>query len=386
MKLVFPISALFACVFLFLYLPLFAVYCEVLDTDFDQYKLDKSLELSTRAAAENGLTHGLVTFDNELLQDVEFNDSVVLTTYAQFMCFNYNLVPTEVNMEYVLGRSVLMAVGGRGFNVTQCEFGDYYMGADGALYRVNGAVDPGQTGTHEAATNSGSRTIFGTYVPFTVQDTNAPENITRLVSGSLLPNAVVFPVFERNHTTGKVNVYPAEALPGNVTVSRVQHEALALMTRAFAQAWNQLNMQSASDKQLTLPNTITNLGVSSAANPGVMAMVEGFDLGSFKSLRSEAFTGYKAVLRREVVAFTQTINGWSTHWYCYRDQFNMEHVPSGVTVDYVYPDMLAAAEAKIFICSAAHDATLQCTSCTEENGNVSDPHCHYQPHLGYLSN
>lgn len=361
MKLIFPVAALLSCAFLFFYLPLFASYSNALDMDFEQYKLDKSLEMSTRAAAENGLTHGLVTFDREQLSDVEFNASVVLSTYAQFMCFNYNLVPTEQNREYVLGKSVLMAVGGRGFVVTQNEFGDYYTGNDGRLHRVSGAKNPGDPDNLQSATNSGARTLFGPYTPFTVADTNAPANITRLVSGSLLPNAVTFAVFERNHNTGAVSVYAADTLPGDVTSSRIQHEALALMTRAFTQSWNQLNMQAAYDKQLVLPNTITSLGVSSAANPGVMALVEGINFGSSKPLRSEAFTGYKAVMRREVVAFTQAVGANRYKWYCYRDQFDMAKAEagggeySGVTVDYVYGDMNAAAEAG------------------------------YKPHLGFLS-
>jgi len=39
MKIVFPISALIACVIFFFYLPIFAAYCDTIDMDLEQYKL-----------------------------------------------------------------------------------------------------------------------------------------------------------------------------------------------------------------------------------------------------------------------------------------------------------------------------------------------------------
>ena len=234
------------------------------------------------------------------------------------MCFNYNLVPTEKNRDYVLGNTVLMAVGGRGFNITQSEYGDFYSDEYGDLRR--------------AGSNSGTRTLFGPYIPFAVE--TEYEGKEALVCGSLLPDAAVFPLMllSNGYTT------TVTSLPGSVTASQVQHEALALMQRAFTQSWNQIKTQTVSDKQLVLPNTITNLGVSSAANPGVMALVDGIDLGSTATLRSEAFTGYKAVLRREVAGFK--LDG--ELWYCYYDQLDDG---KSITVTQIFNDMTEAAKA-----------------------------------------
>jgi hypothetical protein len=334
-----------------LYLPLFVSFCGVLDTDFEQYRLDKALELSTRAAAANGLQHGLIDLDYDRLLEVEFNADAVLTTYAQFMCFNFDLAPDEANREYVLSKSVVMAVGGRGFHVTQSEYGDFYTAIDGKLHRVNGAAynagDPAGSPVTPIA-NTGTKTVFGAYVPFAVKD---PSNSNVTVCGSLLDYATAFPVYTTSGSAAGVTT--VENLPGSVNVALVRHEALAMMTRALTASWNQLNQQASFDKQLVLPDTITAMGVSSAANPGVMSFIEGWRLDTSGQLRSEAFTGYKAILRREVVAFTQNIDGKVYKYYCYEDQFDRES-HAGI-VDYIYMDMYDAANAG------------------------------YQPHLGFLA-
>jgi hypothetical protein len=339
MKLLFPLAALLSCVFLFFYLPLFMGYCDALDADFEQYRLDKALELSTRAASENGLTHGLIELDYDRLLEVEFNTDAVLDTYAQFMCFNYGLAPDDANREYVLAKSVVMAVGGRGFHVTQSEYGDMYTAIDGKLHRVSVADYSGiAPGEYTGDVSAGSKTVFGAYVPFAVKD---PTDESVTVCGSLLDHATAFPIY--TSTAAGAGVATVESLPGGVNVSLVRHEALAMMTRALTASWNQLNQQASYDKQLVLPDTITAMGVSSAANPGVMAFIEGWRLDTSESLRSEAFTGYKAILRRTVVAFTQHIGGKSYKYYCYEDQFDRKAY-EGI-VNYVYLDMYDAVKA-----------------------------------------
>lgn len=385
MKFVFPIAALLSCVIFFFYLPLFGSYCETIDMDFQQYKLDKSLELSTRAATVNGLQHGLVSFDKSELQEVEFNTGVVLDTYAQFMCFNYNILPTTDNKELMLNRSALMVVGGRGFSVSQSEFGDYYVAGNGLMRRVKGALNP-TVSPYSVVANTGTRTVMGVYTPFIVKDGTPPAGFERFVSGSLLPNAKAHTILLKNKATGVVGVQVSDTLPGDVTPSRVQHEALAEMSRAFTQAWYQLDTKFGGDKQLVLPDTLTNMGISSVANPGVMVLVEGFNLSTSRPLRSEAFTGYKAVVRREVVTYTQTVNGVVSHWYCYRDQMNMDKALAGgypgVTIDYVYADMQEAATAEIVYCP--YHTAEQKYRCPDENGNPTAPHCHYQPNLAQI--
>jgi hypothetical protein len=343
-------------VFLFLYLPLFAIFVDILSADFEQYRLDKAVELSVRAATQNGLEYGNVVFDHGNLVDVRFNERVVLDTFAKFMCFNYGIVPTQMNMDHVLGRSVLMAVNGSGFHVTQNEIGNFYMGNDGIVYRVRGAVNPNQPGNHQPIFNAGSRTVFGPFIPFMLQDVNAPAGVTRIVSGSILPGASDFVIFEHRDGTGNFGATRVSTLPGGLTLSRVQHEALAMMTRALTASWNNLNVQTYSDTQLVLPDTITNLGVSSAAQPGVLALVEGMDVVTTRRLRSDAFTGFAVILRRDIVAFRHTVNGVVYHWYAYRDQLDMSRMlaDDAISVDFVFETMV--------------EAVLR----------------GYQPHLGYL--
>lgn len=385
MKIVFPISALIACVIFFFYLPIFAAYCDTIDMDLEQYKLDKSVEFSTRAAALNGLQHGLVTFDRSEFQEVEFNTAVVLDTYAQFMCFNYNMLPTEGNKELMLNRSALMVVGGRGFSVTQSEYGDYYIAGDGSISRVKGSENP-MNSPYKVVSNTGARTIFGVYTPFSVAIGKNAEGFDQYVNGSLLPNAKSYALFMKNDATSIAGVSTISSLPYGVTTARIQHEALAMMSRAFTQAWYQLSSKNATNQRLTLPDTLTNLGISSAANPGVMVLVEGFNITTSRLLRSEAFTGYKAVVRREVVAYTQTINGVVSHWYCYRDQLDMDKALAGgygnIEIDYVYSDMQEAAKAEIVGCSY-HNNEHKYT-CPDAQGNPTAPHCHYQPNVALI--
>ena len=146
-----------------MFLPLFANYCDNIDMDFQQYKLDKSLELSVRAAAFNGLDHGLVSFDRSELKEVEFNTGVALNTYAQFMAFNYDMIPTDYNKELMLNRTVLMTIGARGFSITQNEYGEYYVAGNGTLGRSKGAIyrPDGTVDRTQVSANTGSRTLWG---------------------------------------------------------------------------------------------------------------------------------------------------------------------------------------------------------------------------------
>ena len=171
MRFLYPIAALIACVLFFMFLPLFANYCDNIDMDFQQYKLDKSLELSVRAAAFNGLDHGLVSFDRSELKEVEFNTGVALDTYAQFMAFNYDMIPTDYNKELMLNRTVLMTIGARGFSITQNEFGEYYVAGNGTLGRSKGAFykPDGTVDRTQVSANTGSRTFMGTYTPFIIK-------------------------------------------------------------------------------------------------------------------------------------------------------------------------------------------------------------------------
>lgn len=372
----------------FMFLPLFGDYCDNIDMDFQQYKLDKSLELSTRAAAYNGLQHGLVSFDRSDLKEVEFNTGVVLDTYAQFMAFNYNLIPTEHNKELMLNRTVLMAVGARGFSVTQNEYGDYYTAGNGTIGRAKGAFydNDGKVVRDKVASNTGSRTFMGTYTPFIVSGKNQ-QGKDVLVSGSLLPNATSFIQIVPKGAGGKPLVTVVTSLPGDITPSRVQHEALAQMSRAFTQEWYQLNNKNTENGRLTFPDSITNLGVSSVTDPGVMALVDGFNLETTRPLRSNAFTGYKVVVRREVVAYTETSPaGVVSHWYAYRDQIDIDKALAGgfpgIQIDYIYPDMHTAATVEIKNCTYHNHAEKY--TCPDANGNDTLPHCHYQPNLDVI--
>lgn len=372
MRFLYPIAALIACMFFFMFLPLFANYCDNIDMDFQQYKLDKSLELSVRAAAFNGLDHGLVSFDRSELKEVEFNTGVALNTYAQFMAFNYDMIPTDHNKELMLNRTVLMTIGARGFSITQNEFGEYYVAGNGTLGRSKGAFyrPDGTIDRTQVSANTGSRTFMGVYTPFIIKDTDKGGRDV-YVSGSLLSNASAFTMVTPNAGAGgKPLVQAVTSLPGNITPSRVQHEALAQMTRAFTQAWYQLNNKNSENGRLTFPNSITNLGVSSVADPGVLALVDGFNLETTRPLRSSAFTGYKVVARREIVAYTETSpSGAVSHWYAYRDQIDVDKALAGqfpgIQIDYIYPDMHTAA-------------TVEIKNCTH---HPSLPHCHYQPNL-----
>jgi len=386
MRFLYPIAALIACVLFFMFLPLFANYCDNIDMDFQQYKLDKSLELSVRAAAFNGLDHGLVSFDRSELKEVEFNTGVALDTYAQFMAFNYDMIPTDHNKELMLSRTVLMTIGARGFSVTQNEYGEYYVAGNGTLSRPKGAFyrPDGTVDRTQVSANTGSRTFMGTYTPFIIKGTdNGGREV--YVSGSLLPNASAFTVVTPNAGAGgKPLVQVVSSLPGDITPSRVQHEALAQMTRAFTQAWYQLNNKNSENGRLTFPNSITNLGVSSVADPGVLALVDGFNLETTRPLRSSAFTGYKVVARREIVAYTETSpSGAVSHWYAYRDQIDVDKALAGqfpgIQIDYIYPDMHTAATVEIKNCTH-HKPDEKCT-CLDANGKPSLPHCHYQPNL-----
>lgn len=366
-----------------MFLPLFANYCDNLDMDFQQYKLDKSLELSVRAAAFNGLDHGLVSFDRSELKEVEFNTGVALDTYAQFMTFNYDMIPTDHNKELMLNRTVLMTIGARGFSITQNEYGEYYVAGNGTLSRSKGAFyrPDGTVDRTQVSANTGSRTFMGTYTPFIIKGTDN-QGREVYVSGSLLPNASAFTQITPNvGPNGEPHVMVVTSLPGDITPSRVQHEALAQMTRAFTQAWYQLNNKNSENGRLTFPNSITNLGVSSVADPGVLALVDGFNLETTRPLRSSAFTGYKVVARREVVAYTETSpSGAVSHWYAYRDQIDLDKALAGqfpgIQIDYIYPDMHTAATVEIKNCTY-HKHDEKCT-CPDGNG---EPHCHYQPNL-----
>lgn len=372
MRFLYPIAALIACMFFFMFLPLFANYCDNIDMDFQQYKLDKSLELSVRAAAFNGLDHGLVSFDRSELKEVEFNTGVALNTYAQFMAFNYDMIPTDHNKELMLNRTVLMTIGARGFSITQNEFGEYYVAGNGTLGRTKGAFyrPDGTVDRTQVSANTGSRTFMGVYTPFIIKGTDEGGREV-YVSGSLLSNASAFTMVTPNAGAGgKPLVQVVTSLPGDITPSRVQHEALAQMTRAFTQAWYQLNNKNSENGRLTFPNSITNLGVSSVADPGVLALVDGFNLETTRPLRSSAFTGYKVVARREIVAYTETSpSGAVSHWYAYRDQIDVDKALAGqfpgIQIDYIYPDMHTAA-------------TVEIKNCTH---HPSLPHCHYQPNL-----
>ena len=372
MRFLYPIAALIACVLFFMFLPLFANYCDNIDMDFQQYKLDKSLELSVRAAAFNGLDHGLVSFDRSELKEVEFNTGVALDTYAQFMAFNYDMIPTDYNKELMLNRTVLMTIGARGFSITQNEYGEYYVAGNGTLSRPKGAFyrPDGTVDRTQVSANTGSRTFMGTYTPFIIKGTDKGGRDV-YVSGSLLSNASAFTMVTPNAGAGgKPLVQVVTSLPGDITPSRVQHEALAQMTRAFTQAWYQLNNKNSENGRLTFPNSITNLGVSSVADPGVLALVDGFNLETTRPLRSSAFTGYKVVARREIVAYTETSpSGAVSHWYAYRDQIDVDKALAGqfpgIQIDYIYPDMHTAA-------------TVEIKNCTH---HPSLPHCHYQPNL-----
>lgn len=375
MRFLYPIAALIACVLFFMFLPLFANYCDNIEMDFQQYKLDKSLEMSVRAAAFNGLDHGLVSFDRSELKEVEFNTGVALDTYAQFMAFNYDMIPTDYNKELMLNRTVLMTIGARGFSVTQNEYGEYYVAGNGTLGRSKGAIYQWPDGTvdrTQVSANTGSRTFMGVYTPFIIKDTDSDV----YVSGSLLPNASAFTQITPNvgpNGEPHVMVVTSDELPEDITPSRVQHEALAQMTRAFTQAWYQLNNKNSENGRLTFPNSITNLGVSSVADPGVLALVDGFNLETTRPLRSSAFTGYKVVARREIVAYTETSpSGAVSHWYAYRDQIDVDKALAGqfpgIQIDYIYPDMHTAA-------------TVEIKNCTH---HPSLPHCHYQPNLEAL--
>lgn len=358
--------------FFFMFLPLFANYCDNIDMDFQQYKLDKSLELSVRAAAFNGLDHGLVSFDRSELKEVEFNTGVALDTYAQFMAFNYDMIPTDYNKELMLNRTVLMTIGARGFSVTQNEYGEYYVAGNGTLGRSKGAFyrPDGTIDRTQVSANTGSRTFMGVYTPFIIKGTDEGGRDV-YVSGSLLSNASAFTMVTPNAGAGgNPLVQVVTSLPGGITPSRVQHEALAQMTRAFTQAWYQLNNKNSENGRLTFPNSITNLGVSSVADPGVLALVDGFNLETTRPLRSSAFTGYKVVARREIVAYTETSpSGAVSHWYAYRDQIDVDKALAGqfpgIQIDYIYPDMHTAA-------------TVEIKNCTH---HPSLPHCHYQPNL-----
>lgn len=372
MRFLYPIAALIACMFFFMFLPLFANYCDNIDMDFQQYKLDKSLELSVRAAAFNGLDHGLVSFDRSELKEVEFNTGVALNTYAQFMAFNYDMIPTDHNKELMLNRTVLMTIGARGFSITQNEYGEYYVAGNGTLGRSKGAFyrPDGTIDRTQVSANTGSRTFMGVYTPFIIKGTDEGGRDV-YVSGSLLSNASAFTMVTPNAGAGgKPLVQVVTSLPGDITPSRVQHEALAQMTRAFTQAWYQLNNKNSENGRLTFPNSITNLGVSSVADPGVLALVDGFNLETTRPLRSSAFTGYKVVARREIVAYTETSpSGAVSHWYAYRDQIDVDKALAGqfpgIQIDYIYPDMHTAA-------------TVEIKNCTH---HPSLPHCHYQPNL-----
>ena len=376
MRFLYPIAALIACVLFFMFLPLFANYCDNIDMDFQQYKLDKSLELSVRAAAFNGLDHGLVSCDRSELKEVEFNTGVALDTYAQFMAFNYDMIPTDHNKELMLSRTVLMTIGARGFSVTQNEYGEYYVAGNGTLGRSKGAIyrPDGTVDRTQVSANTGSRTFMGVYTPFIIKEFIIKDTdeggCDVYVSGSLLSNASAFTMVTPNAGAGgKPLVQVVSSLPGDITPSRVQHEALAQMTRAFTQAWYQLNNKNSENGRLTFPNSITNLGVSSVADPGVLALVDGFNLETTRPLRSSAFTGYKVVARREIVAYTETSpSGAVSHWYAYRDQIDVDKALAGqfpgIQIDYIYPDMHTAATVEI---KNAHHPSL--------------PHCHYQPNL-----
>jgi len=386
MRFLYPIAALIACVLFFMFLPLFANYCDNIDMDFQQYKLDKSLELSVRAAAFNGLDHGLVSFDRSELKEVEFNTGVVLDTYAQFMAFNYDMIPTDYNKELMLNRTVLMTIGARGFSITQNEYGEYYVAGNGTLGRSKGAFyrPDGTVDRTQVSANTGSRTFMGVYTPFIIKGTDEGGRDV-YVSGSLLSNASAFMMVTPNAGAGgKPLVQVVTSLPGDITPSRVQHEALAQMTRAFTQAWYQLNNKNSENGRLTFPNSITNLGVSSVADPGVLALVDGFNLETTRPLRSCAFTGYKVVARREIVAYTETSpSGAVSHWYAYRDQIDVDKALAGqfpgIQIDYIYPDMHTAATVEIKNCTH-HKHDEKCT-CLDANGKPSLPHCHYQPNL-----
>lgn len=386
MRFLYPIAALIACVLFFMFLPLFANYCDNIEMDFQQYKLDKSLEMSVRAAAFNGLDHGLVSFDRSELKEVEFNTGVALDTYAQFMAFNYDMIPTDYNKELMLNRTVLMTIGARGFSITQNEYGEYYVAGNGTLGRSKGAIYQWPDGTvdrTQVSANTGSRTFMGVYTPFIIKDTDSDV----YVSGSLLPNASAFTQITPNvgpNGEPHVMVVTSDELPEDITPSRVQHEALAQMTRAFTQAWYQLNNKNSENGRLTFPNSITNLGVSSVADPGVLALVDGFNLETTRPLRSSAFTGYKVVARREIVAYTETSpSGAVSHWYAYRDQIDVDKALAGqfpgIQIDYIYPDMHTAATVEIKNCTH-HKPDEKCT-CPDGKG---EPHCHYQPNLEAL--
>lgn len=211
---------------------------------------------------------------------------------------------------------------------------------------------------------------MGVYTPFIIKGTDEGGRDV-YVSGSLLSNASAFTMVTPNAGAGgKPLVQVVTSLPGGITPSRVQHEALAQMTRAFTQAWYQLNNKNSENGRLTFPNSITNLGVSSVADPGVLALVDGFNLETTRPLRSSAFTGYKVVARREIVAYTETSpSGAVSHWYAYRDQIDVDKALAGqfpgIQIDYIYPDMHTAA-------------TVEIKNCTH---HPSLPHCHYQPNL-----
>lgn len=382
----YPIAALIACLFFFMFLPLFADYSDHIEMDFQQYKLDKSLEMSVRAAAFNGLDHGLVSFDRSELKEVEFNTGVALDTYAQFMTFNYDMIPTEHNKELMLNRTVLMTIGARGYSITQNEYGEYYVAGNGKLSRSKGAFyrPDGTVDRTQVSSNTGSRTFMGTYTPFIIKGTDN-QGREVYVGGSLLPNASAFTQITPNvGPNGEPHVMVVPYLPGDITPSRVQHEALAQMTRAFTQAWYQLNDKNTENGRLTFPNSITNLGVSSVADPGILALVDGFNLETTRPLRSSAFTGYKVVARREIVAYTETSpSGVVSHWYCYRDQIDIDKALAGqipgIQIDYIYQDMHEAAMVEIKNCTYHnHDEKY---TCPDENGNPTVPHCHYQPNL-----
>lgn len=318
MKVWAPIFNLIAVVAFILFGATYVNLSRVTQRDFDQARYDYAVKQATEAMFRSTLQAEDISLDYIDMNYISINASSALNIFDRVICANYDMSPSDENLAAIHDGIACCAIAGfDGFYILQSV-------------EENTIPDNGRP-------VDGYNLRFSAKIPYIVENSSNKYAIDTYQRTFHAVNKNLNLKENTNYTTAN---YVNHEYPAGVTEEMVK-EAINTQVRAYIldEMTNKNNPNAVDIERFRIyfPEETTVTGVNPLSVPGIILMTSGVDYASTDKMTSLSVSGYKAINRTRVIAFTDTSNGRA--YYCYEGQLRDEEKTAesgGIPIGGVY--------------------------------------------------
>lgn len=303
MKILSPIFNMLAVVYLILFSVSYLNLCKVANRDFDQARYDYAVKQATEAMFRSTLHAEDIGLDYTDMSYITIDASDALDVFDRVICANYDMAPSAENFSTIHD------------TINACLIAGY----DGYYILQSSEVDSIENNGNAL---DGYDMKFSPKIPYFVHRSGWTYSFDfyQRTNNSMKSNS------DASDKVNAINSYvEGVQQPGGMTDAEVLAEINKQVRSAIlneSQNPNRPRPLDINDVSFIFPTDTTLTGVNPFSIPGIFMITGDSSYASVESMKTYSVSGYKAIKRTRIVAFTDTRTGRA--YYCYETQLRDE--------------------------------------------------------------